>query len=72
MNSRFELVEERISELAKRLIEIYGREREKKMKKHENSLREISVTIKRTTIHIIGVPDEGGREKAEKVCLHNG
>lgn len=30
LNSRFELVEERISELAKRLIEIYGREREKK------------------------------------------
>lgn len=37
------------------------------MKKIEKSLREMSVTIKYTTIHIMKVPEEEGREKSRKV-----
>lgn len=66
LNSRFELVEERIHELANTLIEIHKRERGK-MKKIEKSFREMSVTIKYSIVHIMKVPEEEEREKgAEK------
>lgn len=72
LNSRFELVEERIHELANTLIEIHKRERGK-MKKIEKSFREMSVTIKYTIVHIMEVPKRRKEKKEQKsIQIHNG
>ena len=48
-----------------RLVEIIGAEqkREKRLKRNEESLRELWDNVKRTNIHIIGVPE--GEERAK-------
>ena len=50
-----------------RLVEITDAEqkREKRLKRNEESLRELWDNVKRTNIHITGVP-EGEREETEK------
>ena len=40
--------------------------REKRLKTNEESLRELCDNIKRTNIHIIGVPEGEEREETEK------
>uniref|UniRef100_A0A8D1LJL8 L1 transposable element RRM domain-containing protein n=1 Tax=Sus scrofa TaxID=9823 RepID=A0A8D1LJL8_PIG len=66
-NSRIQEAEERISEVEDRLQEIMDAEqkREKRLKTNEESLRDLWDNVKRTNIHIIGVPEGegGGTEK---------
>ena len=69
-NSRIQEAEERISEVEDRLVEITDAEqkREKRLKRNEESLRELLDNVKRTNIHIIGVPEGEEREKGtEKI-----
>ena len=63
-NSRIQEAEEQISEVEDRLVEITDVEqkREKRLKRNEDSLRELWDNVKCTNIHIIGVPEEE-REK---------
>ena len=62
INSRLHDTEEWISELKDRVVEIIDAEQKKeKMKRNEDSLRDLWDNIKHTNIHIIEVP-EGKRE----------
>ena len=65
INSRVTEAEERISDLEDRMVEITAMEqnKEKRMQRNENSLRDHWDSIKSTNIHIIGEP---GREEREK------
>ena len=65
INSRIIEAEERISELEDRKVEITAAEqnKEKIMKRNEDSLRDLWDNIKRTNIHIIGVPEGEERER---------
>ena len=61
---------EQISELEDKMIEITSEEQNKvkRMKRTEDSLRDLWDNIKRTTIQIIGVPEEEEKRKAyEKI-----
>ena len=64
-NSRIQEAEERISKVEDRLVEITEGEqkREKRLKTNEDSLRELWDKVKRTNIHIIGVPEEERERK---------
>ena len=64
INSRITEAEERISDLEDRMVEFTAAEqnKEKKMKRNEDSLRDIWDNIKCHNIRIIGVP-EGERRK---------
>ena len=68
MNSRITEAEEWISELEDRMVEFTVTEhnKEKRMKRNEDSLRDLWDNIKRTNIHIIGVPEGEEREKGPK------
>lgn len=70
INSRFELAEERSSNPEDRLIQIMWPEgqKDKRIKKTEQSLRKMSDTIKCTNIHVTGVP-AGGNKKIRKKWL---
>ena len=59
INSRITEAEERISGLEDRMVEITAIEqnKEKRMKRNEDSLRDLWDSIKQTNIHIIGVQD---------------
>ena len=70
INSRITEAEERISELEDRRVENTATEqnKEKRMKRNEDSLRDLWDNIKGTNIHIIGIPEEQDREKGpEKI-----
>ena len=70
INSRITEAEERISDLEDRMLEFTAVEqnKEKRMKRNEDSLRDLWDNIKRTNIHIIGVPEGEEREKGpEKI-----
>ena len=60
INSRITEAEDRISDLEDRRVEITATEqnKEKRMKRIEDSLRDIWDNIKLTNIRIIGVPEE--------------
>ena len=70
INSRITEAEERISNLGDRMVEFTATEqnKEKRMKRNENSLRDLWDNIKRNNIGIIRVP-EG--EEREKLCAEN-
>ena len=77
-NSRIQEAEERISKVEDRLVEIMDvkEKREKRLKTNEESLRELWDNVKRTNIHIIGVPEGEEREKGtekifEKIVAKN-
>ena len=67
-NSKIQEAEERISKVEDRLVEISDEEqkREKRLKRNEESLRELWDKVKCTNIHIIGVPEGEEREGDRK------
>ena len=70
INSRITEAEERISDLEDRAVEFTAVEqnKEKRMKRNEDSLRDLWDNIKCTNICIIGVPEGEEREKGpEKI-----
>ena len=70
MNGRITEAEERISDLENRMAEFTAAEqnKEKRMKRTEDSLRDLWDDIKCNNIHIIGVPEGEEREKGpEKI-----
>ena len=66
INSRITEAEKRISDLEDKIVEITTAEqnKEKRMKRIEDSLGDLWDNIKRTNIRIIGVPEE--EEKKER------
>ena len=71
INSRLTEAEERMSDLEDRVVEFTAMEqnKEKRMKRNEDSLRDLWDNIKCTNIHIIEVPEGEEREKLpEKIC----
>ena len=60
INSRIAEAEERISELEDKMVEISSEEQNKvkRMKRTEDSLRDLWDNIKCTNFQIIGVPEE--------------
>ena len=76
INSRITEAEKQASNLEDRMVEITTKKQniEKRMKRNEDSLRDLWDNIKRTNIHIIGVPgrEEKGSEKiSEEVRAEN-
>ena len=70
INSRITEAEERISDLQHSIVESTAKEqnKEKRMKRHEDSLRDLLDNIKCNIIRIIGVPEGEEREKGpEKI-----
>ena len=65
INSRITEAEERISELEDKMVEITSEEQKKvkRMKRAEDSLRDLWDHIKHTNIQNIGVPEEKEEEK---------
>ena len=69
--SRITEVEERISDLEDKIVEITTAEqnKEERMKRIKDSLRDLWDNIKCTNIRIIGVPKEEEKKKGtEKIC----
>ena len=68
INSRITEAEERISDLEDRMVEFTAEEqnKEKGMKRNEDSLRDLWDNIKCKKIHIIGVPEGEERERGPK------
>ena len=70
INSRITEAEERISNLEDRMVEFTPMEqnKEKRMKRNEDSLRDLWDNIKHNNVCIIGVPEGEEREKGpEKI-----
>ena len=70
INSRITEAEERINELEDRLLEITAKEqnKEKRMKRIEDNLRDLWDNTKCTNIRIIGVPEEEEKKRgSEKI-----
>ena len=70
INSRITEAEEQISDLEYKIVEITTAEqdKEKRMKRIEDSLRELQDNTKHTNIQIIGVPEEEKKKKeSEKI-----
>ena len=69
INNRITEAEERISELEDKMLEITAKEqnKEKRMKRIEDSIRDLWDNIKRTNIQIIGVPEEDKKKGSEKL-----
>ena len=65
INSRITEAEEWINELEDKMVEITAREqnKEKIMKRIEDSLRDLWDTIKHSNIQITGVPEEKEKER---------
>ena len=70
-NSRITEAEEWISDLEDKIIEITNAEqnKEKRMKKMEDSLRHLWGNIKNTNIRMIGVPEEEEKKKGTEKIL---
>ena len=68
INSRITEAEERISDLEDRMVEITATEqnKEKRMKRNEDSLRDLWNNVKCTNICIIRVPEGEQREKGDR------
>ena len=70
INNRITEAEEQISELEDKMLEITARElnKEKRVKRIEDSLRDLWDNIKCTNIRIIGAPEEDEKKKvSEKI-----
>ena len=68
IKSRITEAEERISDLEDRMVEFTAAEqnKEKRMKRKEDSLRDLWDNIKCNNIHIIGVPEGEERERTRE------
>ena len=68
INNRKTEAEERIGDLEDRMVEFTAAEqnKEKRMKRNEDSLRDLWDNIKHNNIHIIGVQEGEEREKGPK------
>ena len=68
INTRITEAEERISDREDTMVEFTAVEqnKEKRMKRNEDRLRDLWDNIKRNNIHIIGVPEGEEREKGPK------
>ena len=64
-NSRISEAEDRISEIEDRMVEINESERkkEKRIKRNEDSLRDLQDNMKYSNIRITGVPEEEDKKK---------
>ena len=78
INSRISEAEEQISELEDKMVEITPEEQNKvkRMKRTEDSLRDLWDNIKSTNIWIIGVPEEEEKKKGygknfEEIIVEN-
>ena len=71
ISSRISEAEERISELENKMVEITSEEHSKvkRMKRTEDSLRDLWDHIKSTNIRIIGVPEEEEKKKGYEKIL---
>ena len=70
IKSRINEAEEWLSELEDRVVEttVSERNKEKRMKRNRDSLRDLWDNVKCTNIRLIGVPEEDEREKGpEKI-----
>ena len=69
--ARIEESEERISELEDKIMEkeVAEKKRDKKIQEYEGKIRELSDTLKRNNIHIIGIPEEEKRGKGAEGVL---
>ena len=69
INSRITEEEKRISDLEGKIVEITTTERnkEKRMKRIEDHLRDLWENIKHSNIRIIGVPEEEKKKGTEKI-----
>ena len=65
INSTISEAEERLSELEDKMVEITSEEQTKvnRMKRTEDSLRDLWDNIKHTNLWIIGIPEEEGEKK---------
>ena len=70
-NSRIMDAEDRISEVEYRMVEINESERkkEKRIKRNEDSLRDLRDNVKCPNIRIIGVPEEEDKKKDHEKIL---
>ena len=66
-NSRITEAENRISEVEDRMVEINEEEREKRIKRNEDNLRDLWDNVKCPNIRIIGVPEEDKKKDHEKI-----
>ena len=68
INSRITGAEKQISDLEDRMVEFTAAEqnKEKRMKRNEDSLRDLWDNIKCTNIYIIGVPEGEERERTRE------
>ena len=73
INSRITEAEERISDLEDKIVEITTTEqnKDKRMKRIEDSLRDLWGNIKCTNIRIIGVPEKGSEKIFEEIIVEN-
>ena len=71
INSRITEAEERISDLEDKIVEIAATEqnKEKRMKRIEDTLRDLWDNIKHTNIRIIGVPKKKRKRKGLRKYL---
>ena len=71
INSRITEAEERMSDLEGRMVEFTAVEqnKEKRMKRNEDSLRDLWDNIERNNIRIIGVPEGEEREKGPEIIF---
>ena len=69
ISNRITEAEEQISELEDRMLEktVTEQNKEKRMKRNEDSLRGLCDNIKYTNILIIGVPEEEKEKESEKI-----
>ena len=69
INSRITEAEERISDLEDKIVEITTAEQNKgkRMKRIEDSLRDLWDNIKCTNIRIVGIPEEEKKKGTEKI-----
>ena len=67
INSRITGVKERMSDLEDKIVEITtaAQNKEKRMKRTEDKLRDLCDNIKYANIRIIGVPEEEERKKRD-------
>ena len=71
INSRITEAEERISDLEDRMVEFTAaaQNKEKRMKRNEDSLRDLWDNVRCNNIRIIGVPEGEEREKGPEIIF---